>query len=788
MRRFLIVCCLPLIFSAKLFSQTATIHGTVKDANTGEVLESVAVLQPPVNGITTGINGSYELKVVPGNVNLIFSYIGLVSDTEHFQINAGEIKELNILLTGNASELQTIVVTENKFGEKIQKITQSVDVIKPRMLESNNITNMIDGVSKLPGVTMLDGQISIRGGSGYAYGAGSRVTLVVDDMPLMTADRQDIKWPFVPVENAEQVELVKGASSMQYGASALDGVLNVTTAYARDTPVTRFTFFYEGMGKPSAADYKWWKRDGNFFQNPNRAGMSFMHSEKSGDFEWAYSGMLQGQQSYLQNDNEYFTRFNGKFRWHPKKHQRLTVEFNASVLYDYYNFQLYWLDNTHPYIASPGVTLSERFFYAYFDPKVKYIDKKGNEHKIYSRVYRQYDLDGVSNFWIYSLNYQFRHDFGKLIRLLAGVNNDHYTLTDATLGNHNGDFGGGFVQAQLNYKFFTLNAGVREEYVHEDKSFTPTMPVFRAGASFQIKKYNYLRLSFGQAFRIPSIAEKFVDITYNQLEIAPNKTLKPEAGYTAEIGYKRSLKIGNWLGYFDAAVFWTQFRNMIEFELTGIHSTPTGPVAVFQSQNISNARIFGWELTFYGEGHIAPNVDVTALIGYTYYYGADLNDPIGPNNRNVGSFLKNAFTHYILPTRKSDADWDAATEGMLKYRYPHQIKADVDFIFHRKYHLGSSLQYYSYMTQIDYAFLILIPGVDQYRIDTRNKGSWIWDLRAGYELNRNIGLNFLVKNILNTYYTPRPGRPAAPISYSVQLVVNFGGKHNAVNLPSTSNM
>ena len=156
--------------------------------------------------------------------------MGLKQDTLHLNLKPGQTKVRDISLGGNENELGTIVVTENKVGEKIQKATQAVDVIKPRMLENNNITNMETAISKLPGVTVIDGSISVRGGSGYAYGAGSRVTLVVDEIPLMTADRQDIKWPFVPIENVEQMELVKGASSVQYGESALNGVLNVTTA------------------------------------------------------------------------------------------------------------------------------------------------------------------------------------------------------------------------------------------------------------------------------------------------------------------------------------------------------------------------------------------------------------------------------------------------------------------------------------------------------------------------------------------------------------------------------
>jgi len=779
MRQFFLIVLFSVSLSYTLFSQKATIQGTVRDAGTGEYLEGATVLQPPTNGTTTDISGSFKLETEPGEVTLVISYIGMKQDTIHLNLKPGQLKTRDISLCGGDNELQTIVVTENKVGEKIQKITQSVDVIKPRMLESNNITNMEDAVTKIPGVTVLDGSISVRGGSGYAYGAGSRVELVVDEIPLMTADRQDIKWPFVPIENVEQMELVKGASSVQYGASALNGVMNITTAYARDTPTTRFTFFYEGIGKPPVDSFQWWKRGGHFFQNPNTAGMSFLHSQKFGDFEMVASGMLKGSQSWLQGDYDYYTRFSGKLRWHPHKLQRLTLELEASTLYDNNGFQFYWVDAGHPYVPASGVNIDERWFYAYIDAKFKYIDKKQNEHKVFYRIYRQSDLGGVSGFWINAVYYHFRHDFGKLVRLLAGADNEHYKVVDGVLGTHEGDYGGAFVSAQLNYKFLTLNAGVREEYIHEDSAFYPTVPVFSAGASFEIRKYNYLRLSFGQAFRQPSIAERYILYSLGGVEIIPNTSLLPERGYTTELGYKRSIKIGNWLGYLDASAFYTQFKNMIEFVF---NLNPTTLTPYFQSQNIAKARIFGWELTLYGEGKLTPDVDVVTLMGYTYFYGVDLNDPADQYNNNVGTFLKNAFTHYILKTYIDDESWNKETAGMLKYRNPQQFKADVDFILYKKIHLGSSLQYYGYMTQVDPIFAVFIPGVDQYRQQTRNKGQATWDLRTGYQFNKNLGLNFLVKNVLNTYTVFRVARPDSPRSYTVQLVVNFGGMHKGKSL------
>ena len=102
---------------------------------------------------------------------------------------------------------------------------------------------MEDAIDFIPGVSIIDGQANIRGGSGWSYGAGSRVQLLVDDLPQLTADANDVKWNFLPVENLEQIEVIKGASSVLFGSSALNGVINIRTAYPRDTPIAKINFF-----------------------------------------------------------------------------------------------------------------------------------------------------------------------------------------------------------------------------------------------------------------------------------------------------------------------------------------------------------------------------------------------------------------------------------------------------------------------------------------------------------------------------------------------------------------
>ena len=60
---------------------------------------------------------------------------------------------------------------------------------------------------------------------------GSRVTLVIDDVPILTPERNEILWDFVPLETTDQIEVVKGSSSVQYGSSALNGIVHARTRW-----------------------------------------------------------------------------------------------------------------------------------------------------------------------------------------------------------------------------------------------------------------------------------------------------------------------------------------------------------------------------------------------------------------------------------------------------------------------------------------------------------------------------------------------------------------------------
>ena len=82
-----------------------------------------------------------------------------------------QLVELNVFLELEAKALDAVVVSASRFEQKISEVTVSMEIIQPALIESNNITSLEEAV-QIPGVFIIDNQMSIRGGSGYAYGVG----------------------------------------------------------------------------------------------------------------------------------------------------------------------------------------------------------------------------------------------------------------------------------------------------------------------------------------------------------------------------------------------------------------------------------------------------------------------------------------------------------------------------------------------------------------------------------------------------------------------------------------
>ncbi len=735
-------------------AQTTEKQIQLSDEKTKEGLVGVNV-QIKNEVLITDDQGFFILKSELLPAHVIISYIGY----ETYIANWTELTKIPeiIYLKETETALDIITVTGSKYEQNISKSAVSVDIIKTDLLRSVNATGSDKILNKVPGVQILDGQANIRGGSGYSYGAGSRVMLLLDDVPALQPDAGFPNWNDIPIENLSQIEILKGAASTLYGSAALNGIINFRSSYATSTPETRFSASMNVFLSPKDINKKWW---GDTLRYENN--FSFVHKQKFGKIDLIASGLFNKLEGFNQFTNE--TRGRGNINIRYRINDKLTLQLGTILNTGKSNSFFLWANPGSGAMRPLKGTVSDRkALRIYIDPSITYIDKWTNKHRLLSRTI-SVDNKNNTNQSNSSLNqyteYQFQRKFEDLkLVLTSGLvgswnKSDSQILGDTTFYSSNYA-----AYLQLDKTFgekLTFAGGLRYEYVkHRSPEFFlgDTIPggkasdgqlIGRLSANYQLAPYSFLRASFGQGYRYPTLTERFVTTTFGSFSIFANPSLRPEYGWSSELGFKQGIKIGGFEGFLDVAGFVSEYEDMIEFTFV-FEPNRIG----FQPQNVGNTRISGYEAGIMGKLKLF-GVPVTIFGGYTF---------INPIYKNYDSSeqVRNSVSEPI---------------NVLKYRSKHQFKMDAEAKLW-KFKLGFSIQRVSHIINVDKAFEAVPPvnidlfGIGQYR-DFNHNGYLLLDGRLGIELGK-LTITTLINNILNTEYSLRPALIEAPRSVALRL-------------------
>ncbi len=834
MKRIFTTTILSVLVLFSVAQDSGTVKGTVKDKESGETIIGASVVwsTDKGRGAATDFDGNFSLQLPAGAQKIIITSIGYETQTVPVAVKSGETTTVNISLGMESEQLEMVVVSAGKFEQKREDLTVSVAVIKPDIVESRGSTSAEDALEQTPGLTIMDGEAQMRGGSGYSFGAGSRVMLLVDDLPILSGDAGRPSWGFVPIENLEQIEVIKGASSVLYGSSALNGIINIRTAYPKDKPKTKINLFTGFYSQPEQEDARWWDED----DLPIYGGMNFFHSRKVGSWDIVAGGnflidngfigpepgdtIINGSAAIIdtrdstgavtdwhQPRKEFSNRFrvNLNIRKRSLSTPGLAWGLNTNVMYAKSTSTLLWLNNTYglyrPYNGSITRTVQTSFN---VDPFITYSGPKGSKHTFRGRVFHQ-NNDNDNNQgnlnYVFFGEYQFAHRFAEVKDLTITVGTmAQYSLSEAELyiGNENGDGKSNATNAavyvQVDKKFWNrvnLNGGARFEYFSINGNDTIIRPVFRVGANTRLWKEGYLRASFGEGFRFPSIAERYIFTTVGGLPIVPNPDVEPERSYAAEVGLMQGIKIGKFLGYLDIAGFYQYYINFVEFN-AGQFGPPNGQYGrfAFKSLNTGDARVYGVDVSLIGNGQFTPWFGVNVMAGYTYsrpqsvdpfyvYAKDSLGNDVSQVSSSSSLFGTQFNPDYPKPTAADTAEF--VKNGVLKYRFEHLANVDLEFVFtiKKKYKLsiGGTYRYYSFMKNVDRVFYQLdVAGFPWNAVEFRqenNSGDHVFDLRGAVELTENIKLGVSVKNIANRVYALRPLKINQPRTTQLQLTVQF---------------
>ena len=739
-------------------AQSYELSGTLIDATTGEALIGATVSDQNGTGVVTDVSGYYTIPLEGGQHKIEYSYLGYETISKDVVMN--DVLSLDISLDQSSTILETTTITGSRYEKSLAKSVVSINVIKPQLIDNNNI-NIIDQLlDKIPGVQMIDGQANIRGGSGFSYGAGSRVLLLIDDVPAFQADAGRPLWDDIPVENISQIEVLKGASSALYGSAALNGIINIRTGYATSEPQTKVYTAYTYFMNPEDSRKQWWGTEGTIAA-PYIFNGGVTHKQKFGKLDVVAAAFGEKSEGHVQNSYKDRIRLSSNLKY--RLSDRVTL--SANTMYNYKNDDNFfiWQDGSRgAYKGSDGTStggVTNRF---YIDPQLTIYDKNNNKHRIVGRYFYiqngSFGDLGTSSDNFYS-EYQYTGRLSEWDLDYTGGVSGYYLKTRSELYG-NVDIGGSNAAAfgQFDKGFFddklALTVGARYEFNHLEipelfqidslvLSESESRFVKRLGLNYEVLPIANIRLSYGEGYRFPTIAEKYIRTNLGGVAVLPNPQLQSESGWTTELGFKSLFRVGTWEGYFDIAGFRSEYIDMMEFTFVD----NAGGLG-FQSLNVGNTTITGLEINLVGRSKLG-NYPINLLAGFT---------AIRPKYSDFE-------TNITIQESISSPTDENEDPNFLKYRSKRNFKIDAEIEMGRLT-IGSAFNISSAILTID-QFLFNFNQIGIYK-DANPGGTFRWDGRVSYDF-KVIKAFVVANNLLNDEFSIRPGTLEPPRNIALRL-------------------
>ena len=774
--------CLSIVFTG--FGQNGHISGSVTDAVGESLIQASLRLTSDQDTLSTitDLDGQYHFEAPVGEYKLLVSYLGMESEQRSFRLNMNENKLLDFVLSSSSTMIELTVVTGTTKDEQFGEQTVSIDIM-PSSLVENTIARSGEALNRIPGYQQIGNSPSIRGGSGWSGGASSRTLFLIDGIPQLSPENGAIYFETLPLENIDQVEIIKGATSSLYGSSALNGIINFRTAWpTSDKPYHRVTTSL-GMYQRFDANLIRSKNDpGRRMQNmydawdykehvPIYFNQTYEHRERFKKIDFVLGAFYRHDGGFRKNNEYDRFRVNGKIRHLHTSDEGILKSVSGlawNFAYEEGGQFFFWSgldsmallpsDPKSPYILDARTDYIQRRMS--LAPFATFYTPNNGEHILQSKYYNNmstnFGAEQVMTHHVFG-EYQYKWSNEKTGYSFVGGLSTYYTngrglsYGDKTYDAFNVS---GYIQAdKVFWSKLTLSMGTRLEYNKID-SITPNnqlpfisrlsnatielpvKPLFRLGLNYKVTQGSWLRASWGQGFRVPTINEYFIDLTRG-LQVLPNPNIIPEDGWTSEIGFKQGFQIDRWQGFLDLAGFYTKYINVIDFNTV----FDPGGAPYVRAKNLDDARIYGMEVSVMGRGSLF-GVPLQLLSGYTYMQPELLN----PSNLRLQTFGEDG--------------------KLLNFRNKHAFKSDMEMSFGR-YSTGFTAIYNSFMIMVPEA-QVLIPGVDEYRENNMN-GEWVVDCRFIVQLNESARLTGVVKNLFNNEYTTRPAALEAPRNYALQF-------------------
>ena len=489
-----------------------------------------------------------------------------------------------------------VTVTATRTPTDLREIGQALTLITAEDIEAQGARDVLQVLETVPGFNVVRSGSFGATTSVFVRGGESNFNLVLIDGVQVNQPGGTFDFADLTTTNIERIEIVRGPSSVLYGADAMTSTIHIITRKGEGRPSGNFrfeggtfdTYLFRG-GLQGDAQKLHYSLGGHYSQSDGLHELNNQYDKvelsANTSFQLNASSSVGVNARYL--DSEYHVPTDGLGAVVDPNDFRTTQETLFSTFYENLFTSRY----------------STKVLYGYYRRNFRSItveDGTGDfsDFTFETRENRNY-LDWQNNLQL---------DARNLITAGVSYKREGSEREESEGGNLNRRSVGVYLQEQFSRadRFF-LTVGGRYDNNNRFESFVTGS----VSAGYLINDEFKLRASLGNGFRAPDFSE-ITDICFGRnpvsgecdFEIKGNKALNPEKNFATDFGLDYLAR--NSRSGVSGTVFFNRFSDLIEF-------TSSVPPGTPNYINVEKARSQGLEL----EGFIAPTGQLRLGAQYT---------------------------------------------------------------------------------------------------------------------------------------------------------------------------
>lgn len=530
--------------------------------------------------------GSGLLQVIPLALALLFSSLTATAEQDLSQLSIEDL--MNVRVTSVA-----------KREQKLSESPAAVYVITQESILRSWVTSVPEALRMVPGLTVaqIDGNIWAISARGFNAQFANKLLVLIDGRSVYTPLYSGVYWEVqdLLLEDIERIEVIRGPGATMWGANAVNGVINIITAKARDTQGGLLTtgastaeqrFAGIRFGSKLRGDAylrvyaKYFKRD----------GLAYAGGQRSPDGWDATRGGFRSDWQMSQHDS---LSWQGDM-YQGTAGQHVTLFAQASLPYS--------ADET---VATAGGNLLGRW------RRVR-SERSDFSLQAYFDTARREEIALSQRVDTFDLEFQHHRLLGRRHETVSGAGCRRVTdrlrispAIDFSSAAESTNLFSGFVQDEISFFDRRLRLTVGSKFEHNDYTGVEVQPNVRAW--FAVTPRHHLWAAVSRAVRTPSQGERDVRLNlaadalpggslmlvsaFGNRHLVSEKLMAYEAGYRGQVSSRVSLDLATYYNHYTDISSMTQQPPRVE------NSPPPPHLLVpFGFGNHVRAEAFGTEL------------------------------------------------------------------------------------------------------------------------------------------------------------------------------------------------